>query len=105
MPDVLKSRPCVEAARAAARQTSEQHKLIMRYPDIRARLCDPPLGYAKPEQWHGYIPPAYDAERIDGVTRLNDSPRRTALLALLEEAAERADAEHANDKPREGSTR
>lgn len=32
-------------------------------------------------------------ERIDGVTPLNDSPRRTALLALLEEAAERADAE------------
>lgn len=91
--DVLKSRPCVEAARAAARQTSDQHKLISRYPDIRARLCEPPLGYANPGQWHGYIPPAYCAEDVDGVTRLNDSPRRTALLALLEEAAERADAE------------
>lgn len=90
MPDVLKSRPCIEAARAAARQTADQHKLITRYPDIRAKLCDPPLDYAKPEQWHGYIPPAYDAERVDGVVPLNDSPRRAALL---EEAAERADAE------------
>lgn len=88
-----KNAVCVQAARAARKQTDDQHKLIMRYPDIRAKLCDPPLGYQRPEQWHGYIPPAYCAEDVDGVTRLNDSPRRTALLALLEEAAERADAE------------
>jgi hypothetical protein len=93
MPDVLKARPCVEAARQAAKQTDDQYKLIMRYKDIAAKLCAPPLNYDRPEQWHGYIPPAYDPERIDGVTPLNDSPRRTALLALLEEAAERADAE------------
>lgn len=31
--------------------------------------------------------------RIDGETQLNTSPVRTALLALLEEAAERADGE------------
>jgi hypothetical protein len=84
---------CVEAARQAAKQTDDQHKLVMRYKDIAAKLCNPPLGYDKPEQWHGYIPPAYDPEHIDGVTPLNTSPRRTALLALLEEAAERADAE------------
>jgi hypothetical protein len=82
-----------DAATVARMQTNEQHKLIMRYPDIRARLCDPPLRYGRPDQWHGYIPPAYDPEHIDGVTPLNTSPRRTALLALLEEAAERADAE------------
>jgi len=93
MPDVLKARPCVEAARQAAKQTDDQYKLIMRYKDIAAKLCQPPLNYDRPEQWHGYIPPAYDPERIDGVTPVNDSPRRTALLALLEEAAERADAE------------
>lgn len=82
-----------DAAKSARTQTDDQHKLIARYKDIAAKLCDPPLGYDKPEQWHGYIPPAYDPEHIDGVTPLNDSPRRTALLALLEEAAERADAE------------
>ena len=84
---------CVEAARAAAKQTADQHKLINRYRDIAAKLCEPPLSYARPDQWHGYIPPAYDAETEGGVTRLNTSPRRAALLALLEEAAERADAE------------
>lgn len=93
MIDVLKSRPCVEAARQAAKQTADQHKLINRYRDIAAKLCAPPLGYDRPDQWHGYIPPAYDAEHTDGVVPLNDSPRRTALLALLEEAAERADGE------------
>jgi len=82
-----------DAANAARRQTAEQHKLIMRYPDIRARLCHSPLRFKTPEQWHGYIPPAYDREREDGTTPLNTSPYRVALMALLEEAAERADAE------------
>jgi hypothetical protein len=91
--DVLKAGPCVDAARHAARQSTEQHKLVNRYKDIAAKLCGPPLGYEKPEHWHGYIPPAYDPERIDGVTPLNDSPRRAALMALCEEAAERADVE------------
>lgn len=88
-----KNAACVQAAREAAKQTDDQHKLINRYRDIAAKLCNPPLDYDRPDQWHGYIPPAYCAEDVDGVTRLNDSPRRTALLALLEEAAERADAE------------
>jgi hypothetical protein len=91
--DVLKAGPCVDAARQAAKQSTEQHKLVNRYKDIAAKLCDPPLGYKSPGQWRGYIPPAYDPEHIDGVIPLNHSPRRTALMALLEEAAERADAE------------
>jgi hypothetical protein len=82
-----------DAATAARAQTTDQHRLIMRYPDIRDRLCQPPLSYDRPEQWHGYIPPAYDGEREDGTTPLNASPYRAALMALLEEAAERADAE------------
>ena len=85
-----KNAGCVHAARAAAKQTDDQHKLITRYRDIAAKLCDPPLNYKRPDQWHGYIPPAYDAERADGVTPLNTSPVRAALMALLEEAAERA---------------
>lgn len=91
--DLTETRPWIIAARTARQQSVEQVKLIARYPDVRAKLCDPPLSYASPEQWHGYIPPAYDAEHIDGVTPLNTSPVRTALLALLEEAAERADVE------------
>jgi hypothetical protein len=88
--DVTETRAWRIAARTARQQSIEQVKMVMRYRDLAERLCQPPIGYAKPEQWNGYVPPAYDAERIDGVTPLNDSPRRTALL---EEAAERADAE------------
>lgn len=91
--DLTETRAWRIAARQAAKQSDDQHKLINRYKDIAAKLCDPPLSYDKPEQWHGYIPPAYDGEREDGTTPLNHSPRRVALMALLEEAAERADAE------------
>jgi hypothetical protein len=91
--DITESRPWVIAARTARQQSIEQVKMVMRYRDLAEKLCQPPIGYAKPEQWNGYVPPAYDPEHIDGSIPLNDSPRRTALLALLEEAAERADAE------------
>ena len=90
---ILGRRVLRDAANAAHRQTTEQHKLVMRYPDIAARLCNPPLRFKTPSQWHGYVPPAYDREREDGTAPLNTSPFRAALMALLEEAAERADAE------------
>jgi hypothetical protein len=93
IPLVKKNAGCVMAARAAAKQTDDQHKLIARYRDIAAKLCDPPLNCDRPEQWHGYIPPAYDGERENGTTPLNASPVRVQLMALLEEAAVRADAE------------
>jgi hypothetical protein len=91
--DITETRPWIIAARAARQQSIEQVKMVMRYPDLRDKLCLPPIGYAKPEQWNGFVPPAFDPESEGGVIRLNDSPRRTALLALLEEAAERADGE------------
>lgn len=94
MIDLLKRNAlCVEAARQAAKQTDDQHKLINRYKDIAAKLCDPPLNCDRPGQWHGYIPPAYDGQREDGSARPNTSPVRVQLMAILEEAAERADGE------------
>jgi hypothetical protein len=88
-----KSAACVEAARAARKQCIEQQKLVLRYPDIAKRLCEPPLGYAAPGQWTGYIPPAYDAEQVDGSVPLNTSRYRAVLMEILEAAAERADSE------------
>lgn len=49
-------------------------------PPLAMRLCEPPLGYARPEQWNGFIPP----EMHNGAR--NESPRRTALLAIVAEA-------------------
>lgn len=91
--DITETRLWRTAARDAARQSAEQRKLILAYPDIAARLCDPPLGYKQPGDWTGYIPPAYDPEDWKGVIPLNDSPRRAALMELLEAAAEREDAQ------------
>jgi hypothetical protein len=81
------------AAKAAREQSNEQRKLVLRYPDIAARLCEAPLGYKRPEQWTGYIPPARDAESEMGAVPLNTSRYRTALMDILEAAAERADSE------------
>ena len=49
-------------------------------PWLAMRLCAPPLSYARPEQWNGFIPP----ETYNGAR--NESPRRKALLALVAEA-------------------
>ncbi len=82
---------CMQAAAAERAQTAEQRRLVLEYPDLAAGLCREPIGYKRPEQWTGYIPPVFDRERPDGTVPPNDSPRRAALLALLEQAAERWD--------------
>lgn len=60
---------------AAARKA-----LVLRHPEIAARLTKPPFGYKSPEQWAGGVPP----ETFNG-TR-NDSPLRPAVLQLLADA-------------------
>lgn len=89
--DVTETREWRSAAQQAARDSAEQRRMILEFPDLAAKLCQPPLGYKQPEQWTGYIPPRWDATSEDNVVKPNDSPRRAALLALLEQAAERWD--------------
>lgn len=57
--------------------------LILGHPDLAEHLTRPPLGYTRPDQWNGFIPP----ELFDGAR--NDSPRRAALVELLTEAEAR----------------
>lgn len=89
--DILGARILREAAATARAQSREQYRMVTAYPDLRDRLCQPPIGYKRPEQWTGYIPPAQLAAGETGYVRLNDSPRRAALMKLVEEAAERWD--------------
>lgn len=56
---------------------------VLRYPDLAARLCDPPLDYERPQQWNGYVPPETYGNA------LNLCPRREALVQLIQEAARR----------------
>ena len=97
--DITTTREWQSAAKLAREEREEQRRLILRYPDIAARLCAPPLDYKRPDQWTGYIPPRWDAPNEAFVVRPNDSPRRVALLELLEAAAERYDTEHKAAQP------
>lgn len=74
-----------ETTAAEARQACRRRRgLVLAHPDLAARLCKQPIGYAQPEQWTGYIPP----ETWNG--QHNNTPRRAALLALVEAAEQRA---------------
>lgn len=73
----------VEAAGTAG---GGDRDLVLRHPEIARRLTEPPIGYARPEQWNGYVPPVLWREQ------LNDSPQRMALLDLIA-AARQAETE------------
>ncbi len=76
-----------ERIRQEERCGKRYREAVARYPDLAERLTHPPLSYARPEQWNGFVPPK---EFPEGT--LNDSPRRAALVAIVDEALAR-DAE------------
>lgn len=84
-----------ELYRQIAAQEHENNRrnreLVLRYPDIAAKLTAPPLKHSRPEVWNGSVPGPYLPEREDGTVRPNRSPVRAQLLAILTEAAERSD--------------
>lgn len=59
---------------------------VLAHPDLAERLTQPPIGYTKPEQWHGGTGP----DTFNGGH--NDSPRHAALAELVAEAMRRAEA-------------
>ncbi len=61
----------------------EGRRLVLSHPDLAARLCEPALGYQRPEQWNGFVPP----EIFNGEHNL--SPRLEALAAIVAEAEAR----------------
>lgn len=76
----------VDALSWGRREAQSLRRRVLAHPDIAQRLVTE-LGYKRPEQWFGYIPP-----RVDSVGRLNDSPRRRALLDILAAVMEREQA-------------
>lgn len=75
-----------EAQRAAAYRRG----LVLRYPELAAKLAQPPIGFSSPEKWNGYIPPATDCTGA-----MNTARCRPALIALV------AEAERRRDQPKE----
>ena len=98
-----------------AHTTNQQRReAVLRHEDLAKRLTQPPLNYARPDQWNGYIPPALvnlgesELLRTVGIGRHgeqvvkfnqlghrtrgeqeNDAPERAALLEISREAWER----------------
>lgn len=77
----------------AQRNAAHRRGLVLRYPDIAAKLTEPPIGFTTPEKWNGYIPPATDCTGA-----MNTARCRPALLALVTEAERR------RDQPQETAT-
>lgn len=75
-----------DIAREAAADREENRRSVLAYRDLAERLCQPPIGLTRPDQWTGYVPPAH--------TDLgpNRSPIREALAEIVAEAAARDDA-------------
>jgi len=65
-------------------QATPEHwrALVLKHPDLARRLVTD-LGYAKPEQWNGFIPPYL----FNG--SVNDSPRRAIFVDIAAEALRR----------------
>lgn len=67
----------------AKTENARRRSLVLRHPDLAAKLTDQPHNFTLPEQWTGYIPPA----EWNGAA--NTSPSRPALLALVAAAEAR----------------
>jgi len=74
----------------AQRNAAHRRGLVLRYPELAAKLTEPPIGFTAPEKWNGYIPPATDCTGA-----MNTARCRPALLALV------AEAERRHNRPKE----
>jgi hypothetical protein len=69
---------------AAARvENARRRGLVIRHPDLAARLTEKPFRFSKPEFWTGFVPPAHWGQS------LNNDPTRPILLELIAEAERR----------------
>lgn len=124
------ARICVIAAKAKA-SCRERRGAVLRYPDLAARLCQPPLNFRRPDNWNGFIPPHIavvddDGERLRQTMQarngrlsfwcnphgkrspgdvVNDSACRTVLLEISMEAwkREHPDSPAASGRPGPGA--
>lgn len=89
----------MKQARANAHaENARRRALVLRHPDLAARLTEPPIRHTTPEHWTGYVPPAHDAPGVGGDLPLNTSPARAALAALVAEAEAREAVRQTNGK-------
>lgn len=76
-------RRLAQVASEASQRARNRFARVKAHPDLADRLCRS-LGYARFDQWNGFVPPARDP---DG--RPNNSPVRAELVAILRAVADR----------------
>ncbi|WP_199572686.1 hypothetical protein [Streptomyces murinus] len=85
----------IKQARAqATAENARRRALVLKHPDLAAKLTEAPINHTTPQHWTGYVPPAHDPESFGGGRPINTSPIRAALAALVEEAERRDGASH-----------
>ncbi len=83
----------------ARRAADERRRRVLAHPDLAQRLTARPLGFQRPEQWNGYVPPASGfwgrlSRPSDVPVEVpNNSPAYFALCELGRAVAERERAE------------
>lgn len=81
------------AAEAEASAAAQKRRVrVLAHSDLAARLTQEPIGYTRPEQWNGYVPPRTWGGTVHREYP-NDSPRRAALVELAAEALRRESQE------------
>ncbi|WP_017602230.1 hypothetical protein [Nocardiopsis lucentensis] len=65
---------------------ADRRRAVLAHLDLAERLCEEPLGFERPDQWTGFIPPAMWNQQP------NTSPRRKALVEIYDEALARGRA-------------
>jgi hypothetical protein len=79
-----------ELVKQAAAADQSRKALVLRHEDLAERLTRPPIGFARPDCWTGYLAP----ELLPSGDR-NTSPIRAALVAIVAEAERRQAAHNA----------
>ncbi len=86
----------ISRIRAEARsEAASRRKRVLAHPDLAKLLTERPLGFQRPEQWNGYVPPATGFwGRVSRPGELpaevpNNSPAYLALCELGRAVAER----------------
>jgi hypothetical protein len=88
-----------DAAQDAKAECARRRAMVLKHEDLKAALCAPTVGYTRADQWNGFIPPPTIPSPGEGATgpttetgtgfMKNMSPRRQALILIVEEAERR----------------
>lgn len=69
------------------RRNIDYRRRVLSHPELAKKLTQHPIGYDRPEQWTGFIPPQWitSASADPDHRIMNQSPQRAALVRIMTE--------------------